>query len=373
MKRLSGRHRRQDLVDLRSESNTSRSFGARHVPARGASRPTRLGSNRMVASSFAFAGPYRGCGAAHAAHLQRDSGHGCLRMERALRGEHGVVRASRTPPSSTTVDGTGPEPAIAGRDGRRIAAPTTPGPRLRRGRRRAAGWPRQGWAVTGVDWSDVALDRARSAIREAGLEVHVRPGRRHRRRLPRRPLPDRHLRPDHAGVHPPRARGPGQRLRAPAGARGPRWPPAGDRPRPFARREGVRWTAAHRMLSPQDILDALELPAGFERLVCAVWPPRATACSWLWTLWSSSAGQPTDPHPTQSLAHPQRRPARRTRSHRKLSAPPGAEHTARRNPPGAHRPAQSASAIRLRDPPARNRDRPHRPARPTRRTPDAQP
>ena len=27
----------------------------------------------------------------------------------------------------------------------------------------------QGWAVTGVDWSDVALDRARSTIREAGL------------------------------------------------------------------------------------------------------------------------------------------------------------------------------------------------------------
>jgi SAM-dependent methyltransferase len=29
----------------------------------------------------------------------------------------------------------------------------------------------QGWAVTGVDWSDVALDRARSAIRDAGLDA----------------------------------------------------------------------------------------------------------------------------------------------------------------------------------------------------------
>jgi SAM-dependent methyltransferase len=28
-----------------------------------------------------------------------------------------------------------------------------------------------GWAVTGVDWSDVALDRARSAIRDAGLDA----------------------------------------------------------------------------------------------------------------------------------------------------------------------------------------------------------
>lgn len=28
-----------------------------------------------------------------------------------------------------------------------------------------------GWAVTGVDWSDVALDRARSAMRDAGLEA----------------------------------------------------------------------------------------------------------------------------------------------------------------------------------------------------------
>jgi SAM-dependent methyltransferase len=29
----------------------------------------------------------------------------------------------------------------------------------------------QGWAVIGVDWSDVALDRARTAIRDAGLEA----------------------------------------------------------------------------------------------------------------------------------------------------------------------------------------------------------
>ncbi len=29
----------------------------------------------------------------------------------------------------------------------------------------------QGWAVTGVDWSDVALDRARSTAREAGLDA----------------------------------------------------------------------------------------------------------------------------------------------------------------------------------------------------------
>ena len=29
----------------------------------------------------------------------------------------------------------------------------------------------QGWAVTGVDWSDVALERARSAIREADLQA----------------------------------------------------------------------------------------------------------------------------------------------------------------------------------------------------------
>lgn len=34
----------------------------------------------------------------------------------------------------------------------------------------------QGWAVTGVDWSDVALDRARSAIRDARLAARFAQG-----------------------------------------------------------------------------------------------------------------------------------------------------------------------------------------------------
>lgn len=129
-----------------------------------------------------------------------------------------------------------------------------------------------GWAVTGVDWSDVALDRARSAIREAGLEatfvqgdatdpaflaglspsgtfdlitlafIHPEPEER-----------------DSAYAHLPALVGPGGHLLVIAhdpehgvlGLGGP--PPA-------------------RLLSPEDILSALHLSADFEAVVASVQP-----------------------------------------------------------------------------------------------------
>ncbi len=129
-----------------------------------------------------------------------------------------------------------------------------------------------GWAVTGVDWSDVALDRARSAIREAGLEatfvqgdatdpaflaglsptgtfdlitlafIHPEPEDR-----------------DSAYAHLPALVAPGGHLLVIAhdpehGVRGFGGPPP------------------NRLLSPQAILGALHLPADFEAVVASVQP-----------------------------------------------------------------------------------------------------
>jgi SAM-dependent methyltransferase len=128
----------------------------------------------------------------------------------------------------------------------------------------------QGWAVTGVDWSDVALDRARSAIREAGLDAtFVRGDATDEAFLARlaptgafdlitlafiHPEPEER---DSAYAHLPALVSPGGHLLVIAhdpehGVRGFGGPPPA------------------RLLSPKDILTALHLPEGFEVLVADV-------------------------------------------------------------------------------------------------------
>ena len=131
----------------------------------------------------------------------------------------------------------------------------------------------QGWDVTGVDWSDVALERARSAVRGAGLVARFAQGDATDADFLAglsptgtfdlitlafiHPEPeDRHA----AYAHLPGLVAPGGHLLVVAhdpahGLRGFGGPPP------------------HRMMSPGDILTALGLPADFEVLVAAV-PPR---------------------------------------------------------------------------------------------------
>ncbi len=128
----------------------------------------------------------------------------------------------------------------------------------------------QGWAVTGVDWSDVALDRARSAIREAGLDASFVQGDATDGAFLASLAPTGtfdlitlafiHPEPeerDSAYAHLPALVSPGGHLLVIAhdpehGVRGFGGPPPA------------------RLLSPNDILGALHLPEGFEVLVADV-------------------------------------------------------------------------------------------------------
>lgn len=130
-----------------------------------------------------------------------------------------------------------------------------------------------GWEVTGVDWSDVALERARSAIQEAGLvatfaqgdatDADFLAGLSRTRAFDLITLAFIHPEPEdrHAAYgHLPGLLAPGGHLLAIAhdpahGLRGFGGPPPA------------------RLMSPDDILRALSLPADFEVLVASV-PPR---------------------------------------------------------------------------------------------------
>ncbi len=129
-----------------------------------------------------------------------------------------------------------------------------------------------GWDVTGVDWSDVALDRARSATREAGLDAAFAQGDATDPAFLAGLSPTGtfdlvtlafiHPEPedrDSAYAHLPALVAPGGHLLVIAhdpehGVRGFGGPPA------------------HRLLSPDAILVALHLPEGFEVLVSEVQP-----------------------------------------------------------------------------------------------------
>jgi SAM-dependent methyltransferase len=130
----------------------------------------------------------------------------------------------------------------------------------------------QGWDVTGVDWSGVALDRARSAIRDAGLvatfvqgdatDPDFLAGLSPTGAFDLITLAFIHPEPedrDSAYAHLPALVAPGGHLLVVAhdpehGARGFGGPPPA------------------RLLSPDDILAALHLPADFQVLVAEVQP-----------------------------------------------------------------------------------------------------
>lgn len=128
----------------------------------------------------------------------------------------------------------------------------------------------QGWAVTGVDWSDVALDRARSAMAEAGLDAAFVQGDATDPAFPSGLSPTGtfdlitlafiHPEPedrDSAYAHLPALVAPGGHLLAIAHD-----PEHGER--------GLGGPPPARLLSPEDILRALHLPTGFEVLVSDV-------------------------------------------------------------------------------------------------------
>ena len=129
-----------------------------------------------------------------------------------------------------------------------------------------------GWAVTGVDWSDVALDRARSAIRDAELDATFAQGDATDPAFLAglsptgtfdlvtlafiHPEPEER---DSAYAHLPALLAPGGHLLVIAhdpehGVRGFGGPPP------------------NRLLSPEAILSALHLPADFEAVVANVQP-----------------------------------------------------------------------------------------------------
>ena len=128
----------------------------------------------------------------------------------------------------------------------------------------------QGWAVTGVDWSDVALDRARSAMAEAGLvatfvqgdatDPAFLAGLSPTGTFDLITLAFIHPEPedrDSAYAHLPALMAPGGHLLVIAHD-----PEHGER--------GLGGPPPARLLSPGDILGALHLPPGFEVLVSDV-------------------------------------------------------------------------------------------------------
>jgi SAM-dependent methyltransferase len=129
-----------------------------------------------------------------------------------------------------------------------------------------------GWAVTGVDWSDVALDRARSAMAEAGLDAMLVQGDATDADFLAGLSPTGafdlvslayiHPEPedrDSAYAHLPALVAPGGHLLVIAHD-----PEHGER--------GFRGPPPARLMSPQAILGALHLPADFEELVAQVQP-----------------------------------------------------------------------------------------------------
>ncbi len=128
----------------------------------------------------------------------------------------------------------------------------------------------QGWAVTGVDWSDVALHRARSAMAEAGLVATFVQGDATDQAFLSGLSPTGtfdlitlafiHPEPedrDSAYAHLPALVAPGGHLLVIAHD-----PEHGER--------GLGGPPPARLLSPEDILGALHLPPGFEVLVSEV-------------------------------------------------------------------------------------------------------